>query len=112
MPPPPPAASTHPLEPLGPAITWEDGRAEAEGSAFREGFGGDALYRRTGQSVDGRYLVPMALRLAARAPELVGAARYLLGPKDYLFGVLTGEVLTDPSTATGASSTTWRPEPG
>ena len=26
-----------PLEPLGPAITWEDGRAEAEGSAFREG---------------------------------------------------------------------------
>jgi xylulokinase len=44
----------------------------------------------------------MALRLAARAPELVGAARYLLGAKDYVFGVLTGEVLTDPSTATGA----------
>jgi xylulokinase len=89
------------LEPLGPAITWEDGRAEAEGSAFREGFGGDALYRRTGQWVDGRYLVPMALRLAAREPERVGAARYLLGAKDYLFGVLTGEALTDPSTATG-----------
>ena len=90
------------LEPLGPAITWEDGRAEAEGSAFREGFGGDALYRRTGQWVDGRYLVPMALRVAARAPERVRAARYLLGAKDYVFGVLTGEVLTDPSTATGA----------
>jgi xylulokinase len=89
------------LEPVGPAITWEDGRAEAEGSAFRDGFGGDALYRRTGQWVDGRYLVPMALRLAAREPERVAAARYLLGAKDYLFGVLTGEVLTDPSTATG-----------
>jgi xylulokinase len=95
-------SSGGPLEPLGPAITWEDGRAEAEGSAFREGFGGDALYRRTGQWVDGRYLVPMALRLAARAPERVRAARYLLGAKDYVFGVLTGEVLTDPSTATGA----------
>jgi xylulokinase len=92
----------HSLEPLGPAITWQDGRAEAEGSAFREGFGGDALYRRTGQWVDGRYLVPMALRLAAREPERVAAARYLLGAKDYLFGVLTGELLTDPSTATGA----------
>ena len=68
----------HFLEPLGPAITWEDGRAEAEGSALREGFGGDALYRRTGQWVDGRYLLPMALRLAAREPERVGAARYLL----------------------------------
>jgi len=97
-----PGGTDAPLEPLGPAITGEDGRAEAEGSAFREGFGGDALYRRTGQWVDGRYLVPMALRLAARAPELVGAARYLLGAKDYLFGVLTGEMLTDPSTATGA----------
>ena len=94
-------SSRRSLEPLGPAITWEDGRAEAEGSAFREGFGGDALYRRTGQWVDGRYLVPMALRLAAREPERVGAARYLLGAKDYLFGVLTGEALTDPSTATG-----------
>jgi hypothetical protein len=51
--------------------------------------------------VDGRYLLPMALRLAAREPDRVGAARYLLSAKDYLFGVLTGEVLTDPSTATG-----------
>jgi sugar (pentulose or hexulose) kinase len=95
-----PSSRRH-LDPLGPAITWEDGRAEAEGSAFRERFGGDALYRRTGQWVDGRYLVPMALRLAAREPDRVRAARYLLGAKDYLFGVLTGEVLTDPSTATG-----------
>jgi xylulokinase len=95
-----PSSRRH-LEPLGPAITCKDGRAEAEGSAFREGLGGDALYRRTGEWVDGRYLVPMALRLAAREPERVAAARYLLGAKDYLFGVLTGEVLTDPSTATG-----------
>jgi len=94
-------SSSRSLEPLGPAITWEDGRAEAEGSAFREGFGSDALYRRTGQWVDGRYLVPMALRLAAREPGRIAAARYLLGAKDYLFGVLTGEPLTDPSTATG-----------
>jgi hypothetical protein len=57
-------SSRHRLEPLGPAITWEDGRAEAAGTAFREGLGGDGLYRRTGQWVDGRYLIPMALRLA------------------------------------------------
>lgn len=90
-----------PLEPLGPAITWEDGRAEAAGSAYRKMLGGDYLYRRTGQWVDGRYLIPMALRLAAREPERLSAARYLLGAKDYLFGVLTGEPLTDPSTAVG-----------
>jgi xylulokinase len=95
------APSRHPLEPLGPAITWEDGRAEAEGTAFREALGADDLYRRTGQWVDGRYLIPMALRLAAREPERIGAARHLLGAKDYLFGLLTGEPLTDPSTAAG-----------
>jgi len=94
-------SSRDPVEPLGPAITWEDGRAETAGTAFREGLGGDALYRRTGQWVDGRYLIPMALRLAAQEPERISAARYLLGAKDYLFGVLTGEPLTDPSTAAG-----------
>jgi xylulokinase len=87
---------------IGPAITWEDGRAEDHGTAFREGFGGDALYRRTGQWVDGRYLIPMAMRLAGTDPERVASASHLLGAKDYLFGVLTGEPLTDPSTATGA----------
>lgn len=51
--------------------------------------------------MDGRYLVPMAMRLAAREPDRIKAARFLLGAKDYLFGVLTGEPLTDPSTATG-----------
>ena len=28
---------------IGPAITWEDGRAEAEGKTFRDGLGGNAL---------------------------------------------------------------------
>ncbi|WP_281283383.1 xylulokinase [Trebonia kvetii] len=87
--------------PVGPAITWEDGRAEEFGTALREGFGPDALYRRTGQWVDGRYLVPMARRLFAVSPELKARASHLLGAKDYLFGALTGEYLTDPSTATG-----------
>jgi sugar (pentulose or hexulose) kinase len=36
-------------------------------------------YRRTGQWLDGRYLIPMALRLAAQEPERISAARYLLG---------------------------------
>jgi xylulokinase len=89
------------LPPMGPAITREDSRAEAQGTAFRQDLGGDALYRRTGQWVDGRYLIPMAMRLADREPERIRSARYLLGAKDYLFSVLTGEPLTDPSTATG-----------
>lgn len=87
--------------PTGPAITWEDARAEEQGDALRDAFGPDALYRRTGQWVDGRYLIPMATRLRDTDPgRLAGAAR-LLGAKDWVFGVLTGEYLSDPSTATG-----------
>jgi sugar (pentulose or hexulose) kinase len=43
----------------------------------------------------------MARRLLAVSPELKARAARLLGAKDYLFGALTGEYLTDPSTATG-----------
>jgi len=88
-------------EPAGPAITWQDSRAGARGEQLRELCGGDRLYRATGQWVDGRYLLPMFLRVADDEPARAAAATWLLAAKDYLFGWLTGEIATDPSTATG-----------
>ncbi len=87
--------------PVAPAITWEDGRAETEGDALRGRLGGERLYGLTGQWVDGRYLLPMYLRLARVAPQAARRARRLLGAKDWLFWRLTGEPATDPSTASG-----------
>src|SRR5499427_10419740 len=88
-------------EPAGPAITWQDGRADARGEQLRERCGGDRLYRATGQWVDGRYLLPMFLRVADDEPARAAAVAWLLAAKDYLFGWLTGEIATDPSTAAG-----------
>ena len=88
-------------EPVGTAITWEDGRAVAEGEALRAALDGDTLYRATGQWLDGRYLLPMLLRLARAEPERVARSPLVLGAKDWLFLQLTGEAATDPSTATG-----------
>lgn len=88
-------------QPNGPAITWEDARAEAHGERYREALGGEALYRSTGQWVDGRYLLPMYCRLAEEQPERARHTTALLGAKDYLFGWLTGQAATDPSTASG-----------
>ncbi len=85
------------LNPLSPALTWEDSRAEVEASEFRAMVGDAALYRLTGQRVDGRYLAPMHARL--RRLGLHGAR--MAGAKDVLFHQLTGELLTDPSTAAG-----------
>jgi sugar (pentulose or hexulose) kinase len=94
--------------PTGPAITWEDSRAEDEAGRLRDVVGaargvpgGEALYQITGQWLDGRYLLPMFLRLADAGPERAAATRMLLGAKDYLFWWLTGDAITDPSTATG-----------
>jgi len=88
-------------EPIGPAITWQDSRAETQADQLRERCGPDALYRITGQWVDGRYLLPMFLRLTETEPVRAAATSFLLGAKDYLFGTLTGQVATDPSTASG-----------
>jgi xylulokinase len=89
------------LVPVGPAVTWEDGRAEVEGDALRLAVGPFEMYTRTGQWVDGRYLLPMLARIARVDPARVAASTTLLGAKDYLFAWLTGELATDPSTAAG-----------
>jgi sugar (pentulose or hexulose) kinase len=97
--------------PLAPAITWEDARAEPEAEALCAAVGADALYRVTGQRVDGRYLAPMHTRLVRLG--LAGAT--VCGAKDVLFAYLTGELLTDASTAAGTGvydldGNRWDPE--
>jgi sugar (pentulose or hexulose) kinase len=102
-------------QPNGPAITWQDSRADDLGEAFREGCGPAELYRLTGQWVDGRYLLPMFGRIARVDPGRAAATATIASAKDYLFGWLTGELATDPSTATGygcyeLASQTWNAE--
>ncbi len=87
--------------PTGPAVTWQDSRADDLGDEFRERCGAARLYRRTGQWVDGRYLLPMFGRIARDDPARAAATATIASAKDYLFAWLTGEVATDPSTASG-----------
>jgi xylulokinase len=87
--------------PNGPAITWQDNRAEDLGDDLRESFGATKLYQLTGQWVDGRYLLPMFARIARTDPVRAAATATIASAKDYLFAWLTGELATDPSTASG-----------
>jgi xylulokinase len=87
--------------PVGSAITWEDSRAEVFGDQLRNAYGESKLYQRTGQWVDGRYLLPMWMRLAEIDPAKAKVTKTITGAKDYIFNVLTGQLCTDPSTATG-----------
>jgi len=87
--------------PTRPALTWEDVRAEPQARTLRELVGPDSLYRATGQWLDGRYLLPMFLRLAEAEPSQSTSIATLCSAKDFLFSWLTGEMATDPSTASG-----------
>jgi xylulokinase len=87
--------------PTGPAVTWQDARADDLGDEFRERCGAARLYRLTGQWVDGRYLLPMFGRIARDDPPRAAATATVASAKDYLFAWLTGELATDPSTASG-----------
>ena len=89
--------------PVAPAVTWEDARAETHGDRLRAAVDGEQLYRLTGQWLDGRYLLPMYLRLREQEPAVADAST-LLGAKDWLLQWLTGVAATDPSTATGVGA--------
>jgi xylulokinase len=83
--------------PLGPAITWKDGRADAWAASRLEGMRAQH-YARTGMPIDGRYLAPMfQFHYAGRESEV----RTVLSAKDYLLHALTGLAMTEPSTAAG-----------
>jgi len=102
-------------QPNGPAVTWQDSRADDLGDEFREACGPAELYRLTGQWVDGRYLLPMFGRIARVDPGRAAATATIASAKDYLFGWLTGELATDPSTASGygcydLATQTWNAE--
>ena len=87
--------------PIGPAVTWQDSRADDIGDEFRERCGAVRLYFVTGQWVDGRYLLPMFGRIVRDDPARAAATAIIASAKDYLFAWLTGELATDPSTAAG-----------
>lgn len=85
-------------DPLGPAITWKDGRADEWAAARIDAPQRAALYARTGMPIDGRYLAPM---VGFHFGDRIAEVRSVLSAKDYLAYALTGIRSTEPSTAAG-----------
>ncbi len=82
-------------KPVGNAITWQDSRADTWASERVDENVRRDVYHKTGVRIDGRYLAPM-FRFHHRAKGVL-----ILSAKDFLFYVLTGCAITDPSTASG-----------
>jgi xylulokinase len=85
---------------LGRALLWSDRRAGPEAAQLSAAAGGvDALRELTGIMVDAGSAVAKVAWLRAHQPERLRRARWLLGPRDFVFRRLTGEVATDPTFA-------------
>ncbi len=85
-------------EAVGNAVTWQDARADDLVLSRLTPLERRRVYDVAGTPIDGRYIIPMHLR---RRDEARYAPETILSAKDYLYFVLTGEVVTDPSTASG-----------
>ncbi|MEM1759736.1 MAG: xylulokinase [Thermofilaceae archaeon] len=86
---------------LGPCFIWMDSRAQKESDALNEVFGLDQIL-----NITGNFCVPAfpAAKLGwfrSHAPALFKQVRWVLMPKDYIGYLLTKEIATDPSDASG-----------
>jgi xylulokinase len=86
------------VKPVGAAITWKDGRADAWAASRVDSARRTLMYARTGMPIDGRYLAPM---MQYHFTDRIAEVRTVLSAKDYLLFELTGLRLTEPSTAAG-----------
>ena len=84
--------------PLDRAVTWQDSRANDLVLSRLLPQQRRRLYEISGTPIDGRYIIPMHLR---RLNNEGYRPSTILSAKDYMLYVLTGELVTDPSTASG-----------
>jgi len=83
---------------IGNSILWPDPRADGIAASLLEKWGPERYYSETGIVLDGHYLAPMYLW----AQEFGQAEnRIMISAKDYICYWLCGELVTDPSTASG-----------
>ncbi len=87
---------------LRPAILWNDQRNAAEVAEITEKAGGlEALIAQTGNRMLVGYTGGKIVWMKNHEPELFAKLRHVLNPKDYLRLILTGELATEVSDASG-----------
>jgi xylulokinase len=88
-------------EVIRPAILWNDQRTKAAVAAIETAIDRNELIQRTGNPAVTGFQLPKVVWLRQNEPEAFARTRHLLLPKDYLGYVLTGNLWTEPSDASG-----------
>ncbi|HEX5945882.1 MAG TPA: gluconokinase [Acidimicrobiales bacterium] len=101
--------------PLTPLVTWADARARTEARALHQSGRARELHSRTGVPVHSMSPLTKLRWFAHHEPDLWRAARWWAGLKELLLWWLTGEMVTELSSASGTgmldmTSRTWSRE--
>ena len=88
-------------QPLRPALSWMDTRAEEEERRLIAELGQEETFLRTGKRIAATYTLPKLLWMQQNEPDMFEKAAYFLMPLDFLTAKLTGHAVTDPSMASG-----------
>lgn len=88
--------------PIRPAITWLDVRAEEECREVLQKFSADEVFFVTGKNCSPGYTLPKLMWLKRHETETYERAYCFLFPADYLNFVMTGQLVTDYTLASGS----------
>jgi gluconokinase len=88
--------------PLTPLLTWADARATEEARTLRASRLGHTLHQHTGTPVHPMSPLTKLMWMARHEPELAAEVRWWLGLKDLVLLELTGELVTERSSASGS----------
>lgn len=87
------------MEPLFPCLIWMDRRARKETQWVKENVPRDFIFSITGNYVDSYYGFTKMMWLRDNFPEIWSKTYQFATPKDYVIYKLTGELITDYSSA-------------
>jgi xylulokinase len=91
-------------EVIRPAMLWNDQRTGKQVQQIEASIGRRDLVARTGNRAVTGFQLPKMLWMRDEEPELFARLRHALLPKDYLGYVLTGQMATEPSDASGVGA--------
>lgn len=101
--------------PVTDLITWADSRASEEAHAISMGAAGDRLHRISGTPVHAMSPLVKLRWFARNEPGLLNRTKYWIGLKDWILVILTDQVVTELSNASGTgmadlAERAWNPE--
>ena len=87
---------------LHPCIIWSDTRAREETAFLKKHFTPEYILQMTGNPIQESFTLPKVLWLKNHYPDLFSQVSKIIYPKDYLGFLLTGNLSTDHSDASGS----------